>query len=300
MATRSLGPGAGIAWLVEGLRVGRGNRKALVGGAALMLVASLLPSLITMPMQMAMEPSVGVMVAILAVSMIAGVLLVPLFGGYLMMIHDAEQGRPVRAMDVFAAYRPGGGGVRMLGLGLGMLVCYAVALGVLLLTAGRGLVSFYIQALQSAGTGTQPVVSPDLPQSLFVFFLAAAVLWMIVMGVYSISFGQVAIARKAVLSSMTDGLVGSLKNLLPSLVMTVAGLTAGLALAVVVGIAIALLAGLASLVSPILAVVLIAPVYLALLLAMYVYMFGVMYVMWRDICEEAPGAPAIEGATVAA
>ena len=72
-------------------------------------------------------------------------------------------------------------------------------------------------------------------------------------GIYSIALGQVALCRRPASDALRDGLAGSLKNLLPLLVMVVIG-EPGMACMVV---------------------------------------FGVAYAMWRDVCADAraPLAP---------
>ena len=111
------------------------------------------------------------------------------------------------------------------------------------------------------------------------------------MGVYSISLGQVALGGRSVLGAIGDGLVGSLKNVLPMLVfavsLVVAWIVAGIALAIFVVVATLL----AKLVGAWLLIVVLVPIYIVLVLAMFAVMFGAMYHLWRDVCGDATPAP---------
>src|SRR5690348_1647381 len=90
MATRSTGAGAGFGWLTNGIRVGFEHPKPLFGGAALLVVASLLPSLITMPIQLyttraGTPPGTTISLMTMAISVLCGLLIIPLSAGYLQL-----------------------------------------------------------------------------------------------------------------------------------------------------------------------------------------------------------------------
>jgi hypothetical protein len=102
MTTRSNGPLAGFGWLKRGINVGHGNPKALLGGASLLLLACLVPSLVTLPIRFhgldtGTPPDTMTIVWIMVVSAIAGLLVLPLYAGYLQVIDAAERGLPTRA-----------------------------------------------------------------------------------------------------------------------------------------------------------------------------------------------------------
>jgi hypothetical protein len=111
-----------------------------------------------------------------------------------------------------------------------------------------------------------------------------AVFWLLVMGVYAVGFGQVALAGRSPLAALKDGFVGSIKNLLPLLMLVVGLFVAWIAVALAVIVLVGIAALLAKLVGAWVLFVVAVPVYIALILALYVVMFGVMYFMWRDIC----------------
>ena len=111
-------------------------------------------------------------------------------------------------------------------------------------------------------------------------------------GVYAIGFGQVALGGRSIGAALGDGLGGTLKNVLPMLVLVVLAVAAMFALALVVSLVGGILMLVGSLVHQSLGLLLVMPVYIGMLLLFYVVMFGVMYFMCRDICGVAPAAEA--------
>ena len=290
MATRAMGPLAGIGWLKNAINLGRGNPKAVFGGAAILLGSALLPTALTLPLQMGLDPGIAGLVAIMAVSLLASLLMVPLMGGYLRLIDAAENGRPARAGDVFCAYRPGGGALRLIGFALAMLVVYLVAVAAIIAVAGTGILSWYLQAITASQQGgADPAALQPLPEGLGLAVALGSVLWLFMSGMYAIGFCQVSLGRRGALAALGDGVVGSLKNLLPLLVMALAALVAMLVLGIVLVLMAMLLGLLAKLGGAWLLAVIAIPLYLAFLLGLYVVLFGVIYHLWRDVCGGGDG-----------
>jgi len=291
MALRSNGPLAGFGWLMRAIHLGRGNPKAVFGGAGLMIAAMLLPMCITLPMQMgAMENGQlppTMFFATMAISAVFGLLLLPAYGGYLRVVDAVERGQPARAADVFGPYRQGEI-LRFIGYGLAMFVVYLALLALVLMTVGAGVSRWYMAVLAAGG---QPAAAPPLPPGfgITVVMLGAAVLLLI--GIYSISLGQVALRGRSVVGAIGDGVVGSLKNLLPLLMFAVSLVVAWLVFMVCFALVVFLLAMLGKLVGVWLMFVVLVPAYIVLLLVMMVVMFGAMYHLWRDVCDDAPTAP---------
>lgn len=291
MALRTKGPLAGFSWLAGGINLGRRNAKAVFGGAALLLVLAFLPSLLTVPLQLGTQAAGAAtptnLLLVFGISLAAGLLLMPAYVGYMRVIDAAERGRPTRARDVFAPYRQGAMW-RLVGYGAAMFAVYAAVLGGILATVGRGLGSWYLDVLATAGSHAPP---PPLPSGvgLAILLLIVAALWLT--GVYAISLGQVALRDRGVGSAITDGLVGGLKNLLPLVALMLGLVFAWIVLALVVGLAAVLVMLLGKLVGMWLVVVVAIPLYVALVLAMIVVLFGAMYHLWRDVCDDgdAPG-----------
>lgn len=286
MTIRTLGPLAGFGWLRKGINLGHGNPKAVFGAAGLTLLMSLLPSVVTMPMQLNMTPGPAMLGLVTAISLLGGLLLVPVFAGLFGVIDAAENGRPAKATDVLGPYRRGEG-PRLIGYGLAMLGVYLVAGLLVIAVAGADVWRWYLQAMTAQQVGADPAALQGLqalPDGFGTALALGAVLSLLIAGLYSISLGQVALGGRGALGAIRDGLVGSLRNLLPLLVLAICGMVAGFVLMLVLGLAIGLLAVLAKLVGEWLMFALLVPVYLGLMLMLFVVMFGVMYHLWRDVC----------------
>jgi hypothetical protein len=285
MTTRSRGPLAGFGWLRNAVNLGHGNPKAVFGGAALVMLLSLLPSAATVPLQFAMTPGPATLGLVMAISLLGGLLLVPVLAGLLGVIDAAENGRPAKATDVFGPYRRGQW-LRLIGYGLAMCGVYIVAAAIVIAIAGAGVWRWYMQAMTMQGE-TDPAALQALqalPDGFGMAMALGTVLGLLVTGIYSISLGQVALGGRGVFGAIGDGIAGSVKNVLPLVVLAVCGLIAGLVLMLVFGLAVGLLAVVAKLIGEWLMFALLVPVYLGLMLILFVVMFGVIYHLWRDVC----------------
>ncbi len=288
MTTRSRGPAAGFDWLSRGISVGFRHPKPLLGGAALLVVACLLPSLITLPLQLhAISAGTPLSPAafgwIMAISVLFGLLIVPLYAGYLQVVDAAERGLPARALDIFKPYRQGEA-LRLIGYGLAVIVIYIVTFGVIIVATGSGIARWYMQVLAAQASHLPPPTA--LPDGFGITIALFMLLGLLVMGVYAISLGQVALRQRSVFGAIGDGVIGVLKNLLPLLVFAVSSVIAWIVVTIVFVLAVFLLALLGKLVGIWLMLVLIIPLYIALFLVMFTVMFGVMYHLWRDVCGE--------------
>ncbi|TPG50042.1 hypothetical protein EAH75_00590 [Rhodanobacter glycinis] len=297
MTTRSRGPSAGFGWLTNGISVGFRHPKPLFGGAAFLVVACLLPSLITMPMQFhAMSagtpPSMATSALIMAISVLFGLLIIPLYAGYLQLVDAAEREQPVRALDIFNPYRQGEAW-RLIGLGLANFVVYIAGIAIIIVATGAGIASWYMQAL-AAQVNHQP--PPALPGGFWIAVALLMAFGLLMMGFYAISLGQVALNRRNVFGAIGDGVTGALKNVLPLLLFALSSILVSIVVAIVFAIVIMLLALLAKLISSWLVLAVIVPFYIAMILVMFTVMFGVMYHLWRDVCGDdtvSDMAPAI-------
>lgn len=293
MSTRSTGPLAGFGWLKNGVSLGFRHPKSIFGGAAFLVVALLLPSLPTLLIQfhlvgMGTPPSATILVGFMAIGILLGLLIVPLYAGYLQVMDAAEHGLPTRARDIFKPYREGEA-VRLIGYGLALIAIYIVMVGIIIAAAGSGIASWYMQVLNAQANHQLP--PPGLPHGFGIAMALLTVLGLFMMGFYSVSLGQVALRRRGVFNAIGDGLAGALKNLLPLLVLAVSLVLAWIVVSIALVIVVGLFALIGHLVGAWLMFVLIIPVYIALLLVMFAVMFGVMYYLWRDVCgdDTAPG-----------
>lgn len=287
MTTRSNGPSAGLGWLTNGFSVGFRHPKPLLGGAAMLLVACLLPSLVTLPMQFhAMSSgtpqSPATIVLMMAISMLVGLLIIPLYAGYMQVVDAAERDMPAHAFDIFNPYRHGEA-LRVIGFGLANIGLYVVLIGIVIALTGGGIASWYMQVLTAQAAHQPP---PGLPPGFGAAMALFLVIGLFMTGFYAISLGQVALGQRSVFGAIGDGLVGAIKNLLPLLVFAVSGLLASIVVLIgflLVGL---LLVLIGKLLTPWLVLVLIIPLYIALFLVMFSVMFGVMYHLWRDVCGD--------------
>ncbi|MBS0432406.1 MAG: hypothetical protein JSS21_08410 [Proteobacteria bacterium] len=297
MTTRAKGPLSGFGWLQRGIGVGFRHPKPIFGGAGFLLLACLVPSLITLPLQFQMRtagasPNLVIFGGIMVVSMLIGLLIVPLYAGYLQVIDAAERGLPTRARDIFNPYRQGEA-VRLIGYGLALIAIYIAVLAVVIAATGGGIARWYMQVLSAQANHQLP---PGLPPGFGIAMALLTVFGLFMMGFYSVSLGQIALRRRGVFHAIGDGVMGALKNLLPLIVLAVTLVLAWIVVMIAFAILAVLLALLGKLVGAWLMLLLVIPLYIALLLVVLTVMFGVVYYLWRDVCGGDPAsgmAPAI-------
>ena len=304
MTTRAMGPIAGFSWLKQAINLGGGNPKAVFGGAALLMLMALVPTLVQLAVQAGMgADGMQAALVLLGFSVLYSLLVMgPLFAGYLRLLHANESGAPVRATAIFQVFQAGQGAGRVIAVLLAVLVLGLLLFGAVALAFGGDFfaeMAVVMQALESAEPGETPAI-PALPSGTGTLFALLFIVGMFFNGVYSLALGQAALGRAGVGQSLADGLLGALKNLLPLLVLTILVLVAGLVAVFVLALGVALLMALGSFINPALGMVLAAPLYFAAMVALYVVMFGVIYAMWRDVCGGAAGAGTAGGHEVAA
>lgn len=288
MATRSRGPSAGFGWLNRGIRMGFRHPKPLFGGIALVALAALIPSFITLPMQLQAQLSGTPLPPTffgwtMGISLLFGLLILPLYAGYLQLADAAERGLPARARDVFKPYRDGKA-LRVIGYGVAMMAVYFAILAIVIAATGGGIVHWYMQVLTAQASHQPPPTT--LPDGFWIAVLLVMVLGIFLMGFYSIGLGQVTLGNRSVFGAIGDGIIGSLKNLLPLLMLAVGFVLVGIAVALCFGIFAVLLALIGKLVGTWVVFAVIIPLYIALLLTAFTTMFGVMYHLWRDVCGD--------------
>jgi hypothetical protein len=283
MTTRAVSPFAAFDWLKRAINLGERNPKALLGAAGLLLAAFLLPSIVTMPVQYLAPRSTAGFVFVMAFSLLAGIALSPVIGGFLRVIHAVEQGQPARARDVFAPYRRGGGAGALMLLALVLMVFYVVVGAAMLASLGPGFWS-WAQERAAAGMHAAPNVPPDVFAHFGRTMLLGLALWIFLSGFLAIGYGQVAIARRGIGGAIGDGVVGALKNLPALVVLAIATILLAIVAWVVVMIVVLVVGLIAKLLAPWLLLVFLVPLYLVVMGVAYVVMFGVAYYLWRDVC----------------
>ena len=280
MTTRSAAPFAGINWLKNAIGLIAKRPGTLMGAAAWMLLVALLPSAITLPMQLMNPGSVTILVISFAISLGASLLMAPMMGGYLKMIDAIERGEAAGASDVFGPFRQGTA-LRLIGFALLFMVVFFAAIAAVVAVFSGGLIQWYTEALANPAAHAAP------PSGFWVVMAVVMVAALLSMGVTSLGYGQVAIGGRGPLAALGDGAMGTIKNVVPLFVLLIAGVVVGICAGIVVAIVVALLSLLSFFSSQSAwALVLVIPLYVALLLVMYPVMFGVMYHFWRDVCGQ--------------
>ena len=288
MTTRSKGPGAGFQWLSRGIGVGFRHPRPLIGGAIVVTLLMLVPAAITFAMQWQSflghaPPDPEAMFKTLPVSTVLNLLLVPVFAGYLQLIHAADHGEAARARDIFKPYRSGEA-LRLIGFGLVMLVIYAALFALLLGTIGHGLTGWYIRLLQAQAA--HHALTSGLPGNFGSTLALFLVVGLYLFAAYAIALGQVALGQRSVFGAIGDGLVGALKNVLPLIVLVVCGIFA-LFVVILAFVVVALVVGLIGvLVGKWLTLVLIVAAEVAMAFLFYMIQFGTQYYLWRDVCGD--------------
>lgn len=296
MATRSRGFLAGFGWLKRGIGVSIRHPKPALGGAAFLMLAVLGVTLIMLPMEFYLlrsstPPSAASFGLIMVVSMLLGLLVLPLYAGYLQVIAAAEAGLSARAGDIIKPYREGKV-LRLIGYGIAMTLVYIALFGLIIALRGNGITDWYMQALTAQANHLPPPTT--LPDGFGMTMLLTFLLGIFMIGFYSVGLGQVALHDRGVVGAIGDGVVGAMKNLLPLLMLAVCGLLAWIAMSICIGIAAMVIILLGKLISQWLALVLLVPLYVALFLVVFAAMFGVIYHIWRDICGDDVATDAAE------
>lgn len=302
MTTRAHGPMAGFHWLRRAIHVGRHNPRALFGAASMLMAVWILPTVLQLALHTAFKPGEGAAIVIAALmTLLSMATLVPLMGGYLRLLDASERGRPAHASEIFQIFRAGHVWRTCIVFSLLMLMVHLAVASALVSQLGNGVVDWYLDVMQrlqqAQETGAKPPVLPDLPDGA-VGLLGLGSLWMLLFGcAFAIGLGQVALMGRGARSALVDGFAGTVKNLLPLLVMAVLGFGAMMVVTVALVMVMVVVGGIAGLVHPLLAMAVFLPLYVAFLTVLYAVLLSVMYQVWRDIAGEgdAPVDPAGPG-----
>lgn len=295
MTTRAVGPGRGWGWLQQAINLGRSNPRAIFGATALMAIVVLIPSVVQLVLQYVFKESPTAIMAVVAVTMLLSMVVTPLLiGGLLRVIHAAENGQPTHATAIFDTFRDGHVRGRLIGFGVLMMVIYLGVFVAVVSLFGKDFMRWYwelitsAQAMQAAGGTAPPPNLAEMPDGLGRIMGIGSLFALFMGGVYAVGFGQVALGNRGIGEAFADGLRGTIKNVLPIVLLAVLSVLGMFVLMFGFGLVAVIVTLVVSMVSKILAVALVVPIYFGMILLIYVVMFGVMYFMWRDICSDAP------------
>lgn len=280
MQTLAKGPGAGWWWLIRGFAVLRRDTGKILGAAALLLLCMLAVTATQMFAPLGHAKLIGMGIAML----VGGVLYPVLYGGFMRVLDASRNERPVSALMLFEPFKPGQGGSRLALFGLCLLAVYVAFTGLLALTVGHDMLSWYLQVLaHQAPFGTTPHPLPKLPADFAVTLALLTVFFIFYSGVMAIGVGQASLRGEGGVAAFRDGVTGAFKNVLPLVILAICGVLAFLMLAVVLGFVLVILVALVTLASKILGVALGVALYIVLLLFMLAIMMGVNYAVWHDV-----------------
>ena len=299
MEIRRVSPGQGVEWFKQAIDLGARNPRA-VFGAALLLIATLYGVTLLMVLAMSLlvaapvpgqAPELGRVMAVAMPLFVLMMLLIPvLFGGLMHVIREAEAGRPVRALDLYAPLRAGQG-KRLSLLGL-VQIALALLGGVLMVAlAGGDYWQQYQQALQSMMSSGQVGAMPQprhpgllfVVQMLFNYFSYALMLLAIPLMLFS---------RRPLGAALRDSLRASVSNVGAHLVAGLLFIGAMIAAGIVVVLVAGLLGVLGNAIHASIGTLLVAVVLLGFAAAMLVLVAGGAYLAWRDTFGDAGSAHA--------
>lgn len=295
MTARTVSMGAPFGWLMKAVDVGRRNPRALFGGFALLMLVGLVPSVVQLGLQAALADSPQVLMAVYLLVLLASlVLMPPLTGSAIRLLHACETGQPAAATDVFAGYGDRSFAVRMILTSLLLILASVVVLGLLfaVMPGKEFMIELFARSVATPPGGQPDLTNmPDFPPSFLLWMLGAAAVLMVLTHVYLLAFTLAALGGHGPFDAVTQGFKATLRNLLPLIGFTLAAAVVGFVAMLVLALVVGLLATVLMLASPVLAGVVLVPIYLVVVLVMYVVIFGFYYHGWREIFGEPAAEP---------
>lgn len=299
MSARTVSMAAPFRWLMKSLDVGRRNPGALFGALAILLACVFAMSALQVLAQALLAPSVpAVMVLYVVISVVSALVMPPLFGGVFRVLDATHRGSPVRAGEVFSAFRQPGLARQLVLVSLVFMAVYLVAIALLSTSAVGAFFKEYFALVMAVPPGGQPDTAEVLalfgraPDGMALWMLGIFVVAMSWSHAYMLSLAGVALRGGAVLASAGAGTRAALVNFLPLLGFVLAGMVIGGVAMLLVMVVVGLLVALVSMVSQALGALLMIPFMFALMLGMYALMFGFYYHGWREIFGEDGDEPA--------
>jgi len=291
MPSKTISLGAPFGWLADALALCRSRVRLLIGAAALVMAALLLPSLVELLMIAALHPSETVVLGIQLVGVLFSVLAFPpLFGGYFRMVDATVGGRPASPLDVFAVYRDAESAWRLILTSLAFLVIAIIVFGGLAVAAGASYLIELFKVIMTATPGQAPTLPPVPPgfRSWILVFVLVGVVFATAQGLSQV---QAALCKRNPVQIVGDAFAATVRNLGAFLLFYLAMLLVTIVVVVVFVLVIALLAFVLASLSTTVALVVLLPIYLALIVTMYALTFTFTYYAWRGLLGGADAAP---------
>jgi hypothetical protein len=280
MATQSVNASAGSSWLSEGTSIAFRYPRSVIGGAIFLMLAMLTMVAIQLATQFhffrsGTLPSSTIFRWISFAFSLLSLLLLPLYAGYLKVIDDAECEFPTRARNVFIPYFKGDAW-RLIAYGFALWAVQFALFGIVTVVMGNG----FLTVRTHIDMNQSPLSSPNF----WLTFAALLVIFPLLLGFLAISFGQLTLGKRGVFSAISDGIAGTLKNILPLLVLEAYVVLSWLVAGLGIGIASVVFGFIAKNIGVWIVPALLVPLYIAFAIFLFTSMFGVMYQIWSDVC----------------
>lgn len=282
MSINTVSLAAPYRWLAEAFALCRAHARVVFGAASLLMVFALLPTLLQLLLEAALQPSLTVRLGIQILFSVIGLfLLPPVIGGFYRVLHALSEGRQARAMDVLAVFADAPTARRLIATNLiFILVTVLVVAALGLILDGKGLLNFFVTlAARVPGSHELP---PPLPPGALPLLSTLMIVFLVISTAQTVASAQVALSTRAPWSAFGDGLQVALRNIGAFLLFYLPVAVIGFVVMLIVGLIAGLLAMLFALVSKVLALLVLVPLVFVLMLLLYALMLGFYYRAWRD------------------
>jgi hypothetical protein len=281
MTARKISLGAPYRWLGEAFAMCRAQPRIVFGAASLLMMVALLPSLLQLLLEAALQPSATARLVLQALFSVASLIVFPpLVGGFYRLVHALHQGRPASPLDLFAMFRDTGAARQLIFANLSfILISIVLLVGPALAFGGEDLLGFLraMATLQPGATALPPF--PDGLMSLMAVLLIVA---LVIMTAQGLATAQIAVTGTPPFAAIGAGFGVALRNVGAFLLFYLPLAVLALVVALVFILVAVLVGAMLSVISPMLAAVLVAPLSLLLVLLAYALMFTFFYHAWRD------------------
>ncbi|MGY4514694.1 hypothetical protein [Lysobacter sp. HA18] len=300
MNVRKVPVARGVEWMKEAVNIGRRNPRAVFGAAVLFLctlyfasVLAVLP--VASRLQGRNDLSFGESIAVAIPLFVVLTLVMPvLLAGLIHVMHEAENGRPTRARDLFAAF--GHGRARpLMTLGLVQIVFNLGCVALIVLLTGPQYWADSMKALQGALSGHY-IVPPEPEHPVLLFFVQ---ILQFVFNYFSAALmllcvPLIALSNVGIMESLRLGFRASVVNLGANLLASLVFLVGFVIAAIVVTLITAVVGGIAAVIHPVLGAMIALAVWAAFAVGVLVVLVAVSYYAWRDMFDPPADAGSVD------
>ena len=299
MEIRKLPASRGLDWFKQAVNLGARNPRAVFGASLLLIVVLYLVALLALLPAISISkqdqtPALGSVLTAVAPVFLVVLFLVPiLIGGLMHVIREAEAGRPVRALDLFAPFRQRKAGPLAM-LGLIQIVLGVIGGFIVVSLAGADYWKDYLAAFSGALSGRVPVTpQPDNPMLML---LANLVFNYFSYAIMLLSVPLILFAGRSLGDSIKDSLRASVRNIGANLLAAVLFVGGLIVATLLLMLLVMLVTAVAGMIHKTLAGLLVAAIFLVFAAVVLVVLVGGAYVAWRDTFgdESASGTAVVD------